>query len=30
LNSESSISSAIKAFVLEVKEGSFPNKNESY
>ena len=30
LNSENSISSAIKAFVLEVKEGSFPNKNESY
>jgi len=30
LNSESSISSAIKAFVSEVKEGSFPNKSESY
>jgi 3-methyl-2-oxobutanoate hydroxymethyltransferase len=30
LNSESSISSAIQAFVSEVKEGSFPNKNESY
>ena len=30
LNSENSISSAIKAFVSEVKEGSFPNKNESY
>ena len=30
LSSESSISSAIKAFVSEVKEGSFPNKSESY
>jgi 3-methyl-2-oxobutanoate hydroxymethyltransferase len=30
LKSESSISSAIKAIVSEVKEGSFPNKSESY
>ena len=30
LNSEGSISSAIKAYVSEVKKGSFPNKSESY
>jgi 3-methyl-2-oxobutanoate hydroxymethyltransferase len=30
LNSENTITAAVKAFVLEVKQGNFPAESESY